>query len=172
MIIFTLSPYFGFTFSCGVLQLQLRLRLRLLVSPLGVPARLLRGSEGLHPLALRAAWARALLALRRQEKRPRRLRPPCLIPRPAPFPSFLPQLPQASTSELYGGQQTEPFDENVPFNPRSPYAAAKLMGFWRAKRPFAPAHPPVRTPSTRTLAAALRISLRSDSHPPNGSQST
>lgn len=39
---------------------------------------------------------------------------------------------QASTSELYGGQQTEPFDEEVPFNPRSPYAAAKLMGFWRA----------------------------------------
>lgn len=37
---------------------------------------------------------------------------------------------QASTSELYGGQTAEPFDEEVPFNPRSPYAAAKLMGYW------------------------------------------
>lgn len=40
---------------------------------------------------------------------------------------------QASTSELYGGLQTQPQDENTPFNPRSPYAISKLYGFWTIK---------------------------------------
>jgi GDPmannose 4,6-dehydratase len=33
---------------------------------------------------------------------------------------------QASTSEMFGGTDGEPLDENSPFRPRSPYAAAKL----------------------------------------------
>lgn len=37
---------------------------------------------------------------------------------------------QASTSELYGKVQAIPQDENTPFYPRSPYAVAKLYGFW------------------------------------------
>lgn len=37
---------------------------------------------------------------------------------------------QASTSELYGGGNTEPQRENTPFQPASPYAAAKLYGYW------------------------------------------
>jgi GDPmannose 4,6-dehydratase len=38
---------------------------------------------------------------------------------------------QASTSEIYGGiPGTEPQDETTPFEPRSPYAAAKLHAFW------------------------------------------
>lgn len=37
---------------------------------------------------------------------------------------------QASTSELYGGVQCAPQDERTPFNPRSPYAAAKLYAYW------------------------------------------
>lgn len=37
---------------------------------------------------------------------------------------------QASTSELYGKVQAVPQDENTPFYPRSPYAAAKLYGYW------------------------------------------
>jgi len=37
---------------------------------------------------------------------------------------------QASTSELYGKVQTVPQDENTPFYPRSPYAAAKLYAYW------------------------------------------
>ncbi len=37
---------------------------------------------------------------------------------------------QASTSELYGKVQAVPQDENTPFYPRSPYAVAKLYGFW------------------------------------------
>jgi len=36
---------------------------------------------------------------------------------------------QASTSELYGSTPP-PQDESTPFHPRSPYAAAKLYGFW------------------------------------------
>lgn len=36
---------------------------------------------------------------------------------------------QASTSELYGNSPP-PQDENTPFQPRSPYAAAKLYGYW------------------------------------------
>ncbi|MGY8815828.1 MAG: GDP-mannose 4,6-dehydratase [Gammaproteobacteria bacterium] len=37
---------------------------------------------------------------------------------------------QASTSELYGKAQQVPQDENTPFYPRSPYAAAKLYAYW------------------------------------------
>jgi GDPmannose 4,6-dehydratase len=37
---------------------------------------------------------------------------------------------QASTSELYGGVQSEPQSETTPFRPRSPYATAKLYGYW------------------------------------------
>ncbi|MFC2251933.1 GDP-mannose 4,6-dehydratase [Labrys portucalensis] len=37
---------------------------------------------------------------------------------------------QASTSELYGGQSDRPQDESSPFNPRSPYAIAKLYAHW------------------------------------------
>ena len=37
---------------------------------------------------------------------------------------------QASTSELYGDVREVPQRETTPFYPRSPYAAAKLYGFW------------------------------------------
>jgi GDPmannose 4,6-dehydratase len=37
---------------------------------------------------------------------------------------------QASTSELYGIVQEIPQTEKTPFYPRSPYAAAKLYGYW------------------------------------------
>ena len=37
---------------------------------------------------------------------------------------------QASTSELYGKVAEVPQTENTPFNPQSPYAVAKLYGFW------------------------------------------
>lgn len=37
---------------------------------------------------------------------------------------------QASTSELYGKVQEVPQSESTPFYPRSPYAVAKLYGFW------------------------------------------
>ncbi|CAN5541110.1 GDP-mannose 4,6-dehydratase [soil metagenome] len=37
---------------------------------------------------------------------------------------------QASTSELYGKVQKVPQDEATPFYPRSPYAVAKLYGYW------------------------------------------
>jgi GDPmannose 4,6-dehydratase len=38
---------------------------------------------------------------------------------------------QASTSELFGGiPGTEPQNENTPFFPKSPYAAAKLYAYW------------------------------------------
>lgn len=37
---------------------------------------------------------------------------------------------QASTSELYGLVQEIPQKENTPFYPRSPYAVAKLYGYW------------------------------------------
>ncbi len=37
---------------------------------------------------------------------------------------------QASTSELYGLVQEVPQSEKTPFYPRSPYAAAKLYGYW------------------------------------------
>lgn len=37
---------------------------------------------------------------------------------------------QASTSELYGKVQAIPQNEETPFYPRSPYAAAKLYAYW------------------------------------------
>ncbi len=37
---------------------------------------------------------------------------------------------QASTSELYGLVQEMPQKETTPFYPRSPYAVAKLYGYW------------------------------------------
>ena len=40
---------------------------------------------------------------------------------------------QASTSELYGLVQEIPQTENTPFYPRSPYAVAKLYGYWITK---------------------------------------
>ena len=40
-----------------------------------------------------------------------------------------PKLYQASTSELYGGQSGQSLNEETPFNPRSPYAAAKHYAF-------------------------------------------
>lgn len=40
---------------------------------------------------------------------------------------------QASTSELYGLVQEIPQREQTPFYPRSPYAVAKLYGFWIVK---------------------------------------
>lgn len=39
---------------------------------------------------------------------------------------------QASTSELYGEVQEVPQNEETPFYPRSPYAAAKLYAYWIA----------------------------------------
>jgi GDPmannose 4,6-dehydratase len=40
---------------------------------------------------------------------------------------------QASTSELYGLVQEVPQSETTPFYPRSPYAVAKLYGYWIVK---------------------------------------
>jgi len=40
---------------------------------------------------------------------------------------------QASTSELFGEVSEAPQTENTPFNPRSPYAVAKLYAFWTVK---------------------------------------
>ncbi len=40
---------------------------------------------------------------------------------------------QASTSELYGKVEEVPQNENTPFHPYSPYAVAKLYGFWITK---------------------------------------
>jgi GDPmannose 4,6-dehydratase len=37
---------------------------------------------------------------------------------------------QASSSEMYGLVQAVPQSETTPFYPRSPYAAAKVYGFW------------------------------------------
>jgi GDPmannose 4,6-dehydratase len=37
---------------------------------------------------------------------------------------------QASTSELYGKVTATPQNEDTPFQPRSPYAAAKLYAYW------------------------------------------
>lgn len=37
---------------------------------------------------------------------------------------------QASTSELYGKVAESPQNETTPFQPRSPYAAAKLYAYW------------------------------------------
>ncbi len=40
---------------------------------------------------------------------------------------------QASTSELYGKVEQVPQNEDTPFHPYSPYAVAKLYGFWITK---------------------------------------
>lgn len=40
---------------------------------------------------------------------------------------------QASTSELYGDVLETPQNEKTPFNPRSPYAIAKLYSYWIVK---------------------------------------
>ncbi len=40
---------------------------------------------------------------------------------------------QASTSELYGKVEDVPQSETTPFHPYSPYAVAKLYGFWIVK---------------------------------------
>ena len=40
---------------------------------------------------------------------------------------------QSSTSELYGKVEEVPQNENTPFHPYSPYAVAKLYGFWIVK---------------------------------------
>jgi GDPmannose 4,6-dehydratase len=43
------------------------------------------------------------------------------------------KLYQASTSELYGKVLEIPQNEETPFNPRSPYAIAKLYSYWIVK---------------------------------------
>ncbi len=43
------------------------------------------------------------------------------------------KLYQASTSELYGLVQETPQTEKTPFYPRSPYAVAKMYGYWVIK---------------------------------------
>lgn len=40
---------------------------------------------------------------------------------------------QASSSEMYGKVQETPQKETTPFYPRSPYAAAKVFGYWMTK---------------------------------------
>jgi len=40
---------------------------------------------------------------------------------------------QAGTSELYGGIYDKPQNEETPFYPHSPYAVAKLYGYWITK---------------------------------------
>src|SRR4030088_2237774 len=42
----------------------------------------------------------------------------------------LPRFYQASSSEMYGKVQAVPQTETTPFWPRSPYAVAKLFGYW------------------------------------------
>jgi GDPmannose 4,6-dehydratase len=41
-----------------------------------------------------------------------------------------PRFYQASSSEMYGKVQAVPQNEETPFYPRSPYAAAKVYAFW------------------------------------------
>jgi GDPmannose 4,6-dehydratase len=40
---------------------------------------------------------------------------------------------QASSSEMFGNSLHFPQDENTAFNPESPYASAKVLGYWTAK---------------------------------------
>lgn len=40
---------------------------------------------------------------------------------------------QASSSEMFGLVRENPQDENTPFNPRSPYAAAKVYAYWMTR---------------------------------------
>ena len=51
---------------------------------------------------------------------------------------------QASTSELYGKVEEVPQNEDTPFHPYSPYAVAKLYGYWIIGRP--------------TICSAVRVS--------------
>src|SRR4029453_10770077 len=41
-----------------------------------------------------------------------------------------PRIYQASSSEMYGGTTHVPQNEETPFSPRSPYAAAKVYAYW------------------------------------------
>src|SRR5476649_2265875 len=41
-----------------------------------------------------------------------------------------PRIYQASSSEMFGGARQVPQNEDTPFAPRSPYAAAKVYAFW------------------------------------------
>ena len=41
-----------------------------------------------------------------------------------------PRIYQASSSEMYGGATRVPQTEDTPFEPRSPYAAAKAYAYW------------------------------------------
>lgn len=41
-----------------------------------------------------------------------------------------PRYYQASSSEMFGGMQEEKLNESSPFQPRSPYAAAKVFAHW------------------------------------------
>ena len=41
---------------------------------------------------------------------------------------------QASTSELFGGQEGSAYNESSPINPRSPYAAAKAYAYYLVKQ--------------------------------------
>jgi nucleoside-diphosphate-sugar epimerase len=54
---------------------------------------------------------------------------------------------QASTSELYGKVHAVPQDEETPFHPRSPYAVAKLYGFWAIKNYRSVSRPSQQFPS-------------------------
>ena len=40
---------------------------------------------------------------------------------------------QASSSEMFGNSKLKKQDEKTPFNPSSPYATAKVMGYWTTK---------------------------------------
>jgi len=40
---------------------------------------------------------------------------------------------QASSSEMFGDVKESPQNENTPFNPQSPYAAAKVYAYWVTK---------------------------------------
>ena len=40
---------------------------------------------------------------------------------------------QASTSELYGNSSNKQVNEDMPFKPASPYAAAKLYAYWQTR---------------------------------------
>ena len=40
---------------------------------------------------------------------------------------------QASSSEMYGNEKSSIKNENTPFQPASPYAIAKLYGYWMVR---------------------------------------
>ena len=54
---------------------------------------------------------------------------PCVCSKRSAF-SDRTRFYQASTSELYGAVAETPQTESTPFNPRSPYAVAKLYAYW------------------------------------------